>query len=109
MDYDYTVFYTHLKNLIDAHGQTLRDAADELGISAATLSRYISGLRVPDLSYVIRIATYYNVPLSWLLGMSDSRYDVIPDNLKALLSKYQQASARDREIVDFVLANYKEE
>lgn len=108
MDYDYSTFITHLQNLMDAHGQSLRDASASLGISAPTLSRYLTGQRIPDLSYAIRIAQYYNVPIAWLLGLNSSRYEQIPDEIKTIVELYQIATVDDRAVIDLILSKYKE-
>lgn len=45
-----------------------KQASDDLEISQALLSHYEKGAREPKLSFVIRVADYYNVSCDYLLG-----------------------------------------
>lgn len=53
---------------------TQKAAADALGISQALLSHYEKGIRECNLSFIVKVASYYEVTTDYLLGYSDSRY-----------------------------------
>lgn len=54
-------------------GITQKKAAQELGVSQALLSHYEKGIRECGLSFVVKIADFYNVSCDYLLGRSPDR------------------------------------
>lgn len=81
-----------------------RKAAEDLGVSQALLSHYEKGAREPGLSFVVRVADYYDVSVDYLLGrtmarngaaiaaesipdMSVEKGNVLKGNVKATLTK----------------------
>ena len=49
-------------------GQSLRDVADETGVSASTLSRIENGTGKPDAENIARLTTWLDVPMERMLG-----------------------------------------
>lgn len=82
---------------------------DEVGMTAATLSRYLSGNRTPELQYVVKIAEYFNVSIDWLLGMSGEKFEVLPKEIQDIAQLYTIATPDDRRVVQAVLHKYIEE
>lgn len=74
---------------------TLRQLSDELAkmnfkISADSLGKYERGERNPKLDKAIEIATYFHVPVSYLLGTSDDRkYFSNNDDPRLMLEQFQ--------------------
>ena len=64
-----TVFANRLKDL--RGNMTLREVADEIGITRVALGYYEKGERKPDIEILHRLATYYHVSCDYLLGLSD--------------------------------------
>ena len=64
---DYTAFRENLSSLIASKGLMSKDLAAEIGATPATISRYVTNMRDPDLEYVYRIAKYFGVSIDWLL------------------------------------------
>lgn len=56
-----------------------KQAATDLGISQALLSHYEKGIRECGLSFLIKIADYYDVSCDYLLGRTPHRYSDITD------------------------------
>ncbi len=54
-------------------GVTQKQAAEDLEVSQALLSHYEKGIRECGLSFVVRVADYYNVSCDYLLGRSAER------------------------------------
>ncbi|MDL2324479.1 helix-turn-helix transcriptional regulator [Ruminococcaceae bacterium OttesenSCG-928-A16] len=54
-------------------GITQKKAAEELGVSQALLSHYEKGIRECGLSFVVKIADFYDVSCDYLLGRSADR------------------------------------
>lgn len=66
----HTLFKQRLREL--RGNRTLKEVADSLGISRATLGFYEDGSRKPDIEILYKIAKYYNVSADYLLGISDT-------------------------------------
>ena len=60
-----------LKRAIAIRGYKQRDLAEKLGMTDATLSRYVRGNREPRGDIICKIAETLNVSAEWLLGLSD--------------------------------------
>lgn len=108
-NFDYSAFRANLRRLIEVRGFTVKGFAAEVEITAATLSRYLSGDRTPDLPYVVRLAQYFNVSIDWLLGLNGEMFDVMPKELQTVAKLYSVATLDDRNVVQAVLSKYKEE
>lgn len=67
------IFSQRLIEQREKKGVSRQTAADDLGISRASLEYYEKGLRVPDVVVLAKIADYYNVSADYLLGRSDVR------------------------------------
>lgn len=52
---------------------TLREAAKEIGFTAAALNSYENGEKLPSIRFVVKIAEYYEVSLDWLLGATGAK------------------------------------
>ena len=111
---DFPAFNDNLKRLLERFGKTPAEVADETGITRATLSRYLSGNRSPELKYVVILADYFKVTIDSMLGRSP-----ISDADEMFLSQtltpeaievgelYQLATPADRGVVNAVLKRYK--
>lgn len=62
------IFAQRLKKLRNDEGLTTRALGEILGVSNATISRYETGKRDPDLLVVKKIANYFNVSIEFLCG-----------------------------------------
>lgn len=69
----HTAFSERLANLRKERGLTQKEAAEQLGISAALLSHYEKGIRECGLDFVCKAAAFYDVTCDYLLGASDAR------------------------------------
>ncbi len=49
------------------------DLSKKIGISNVTISRYLSGDRIPRLDVITKISSAFNVSVDYLLGLSDNR------------------------------------
>ena len=84
-----------------------KSLSDDLCVPAATISRWRTGDRAPDLEYVIRISEFFGVSIDWLLGFEQDRYSSLPADRQELLRLYALASDDDRSVIKAVLAKYK--
>ena len=63
-------FARRLEQLCELRRQRPSVAAKEMGITSSSMSDYING-QLPNATSLIRIASYYEVSIDWLLGRSD--------------------------------------
>lgn len=103
---NYSIFKERINYLFNRRGLSIRGLAADLGISAPTLSRYLSGDRAPDLPYLLIISDYFHVSIDWLLGIEDGR-EAIKDEMHEIAHLYSIASMDDRKIVHAVLDKYR--
>ncbi len=106
---DTVVFARNLRRLIEGRGMTVKDFCIESEIPAATISRYLTGDREPKLSYVLRIAEFFNVSIDWLFGISESKLDIYPSEIREIASLYSTASVDDRKVIQAVLSKYRKD
>ena len=66
------------------------------GMSAATISRYLCGLRCPTVENLSRIAAALNTSSDYLLGLND-----VPDSKKLI-----DASCDDKRVIWTLLERY---
>ncbi|WP_323074991.1 helix-turn-helix domain-containing protein [Limosilactobacillus reuteri] len=64
-------------------GLTLQQVADAIGVGNNTISRYENGKREPNLETWIKLADFFDVPISYLQGFGDYNYED-----KAEIKKY---------------------
>lgn len=67
--FNQTLFAERLQKLMEAQGDTTYALASFLGLSAATISRYASGLMAPKVPTIQAIAEKYGVSPNWLMGI----------------------------------------
>lgn len=70
------------------------------GVTTATISRYLNGLRMPTVENVILLADSLNVSVDYLLGL----HDVLDD--KILTTAYSSASNDDKRVIWTLLERY---
>ena len=66
-----TIFWRKYNELCDERGIKPRTLATELGISAATVTKWVND-GMPNLDMITRIAEYFDVPIDYLINEDDS-------------------------------------
>lgn len=61
-------FGSRLKSLLENQNFNQKEFADKIGITEATLSRYINNLIVPKIEIVVKMADILNVSIDFLTG-----------------------------------------
>lgn len=79
------MFSERLNKLRNEKGITLKEMADELNTTEATLSRYENGIREPKMEFIKLISNYFSVSTDYLLGESEerSRADEIKETISS--------------------------
>ena len=62
------VFCDRLRTLIKSMGISQRELAKKIGCTEVTISRYITGERVPSATVVVKIANVFGVSVDYLIG-----------------------------------------
>lgn len=65
-------FSSKLRTLRKRENLQQGELAQELGVSRGSISFYENGDRVPDIEFLSRVSTYFNVSADWLLGLSET-------------------------------------
>lgn len=73
MDFDIEKFSYRLIVLMEDFNMRQIDLSKKIGISNVTISRYLSGDRIPRLDVITKIASAFNVSIDYLLGLSDNK------------------------------------
>ena len=73
------------------------------GVSGATISRWCSGIDMPDTANCCAIADYFDVSVDWLLLGREPRYDYFDTKLPALSQIYPQLNADMAEKVESLM------
>jgi len=63
---DLTKFGENLKELIGERNLTAKQFAIEIGVAPPTVTRYINGIRMPDINNLVLIADYFNCSIDYL-------------------------------------------
>lgn len=66
-----TIFWKKYNELCDENGVKPRAVAKELGISAATVTKWVND-GMPNLDMITRIAEYFDVPIDFLVNEDDT-------------------------------------
>lgn len=104
---DFTIFRTNLRELMDSRGLSMKALAEQVNTTPATVSRYLSSERTPDLAYVVKLAEFFGVSIGWMLGLEEDRYATLPEEYQQLINLYSKAAPDDRMVIQAVLKKYK--
>ena len=86
------IFAERLKRLREGQGLSTRALGEIVGTSNATISRYETGKRDPDLLLAHKIAQYFNVTIEYLCG-EDINSD--KENLLNIYSKLSNDNKKE--------------
>lgn len=94
------MFADRLSSCMALRGLSPHQLSERSGISAAAISRYLNGLRMPSADSLVCFSKALSVSSDYLLGLSD-------DPASAEISfAYERASAEDRRVVCTLLERY---
>lgn len=106
-DFDFSTFKERIRALVDSRGKTITALSEELGMSAATLSRYLSGNRSPDVRQLALLSQYFHVSINWLLGVEEQGGASFPSDVQDFVVLYSKASDDDKRIIRNILRKYR--
>jgi transcriptional regulator with XRE-family HTH domain len=82
-----------LKILFEESKLTLKEFGKIIGVGESTISMYLSGKRIPSDEKKIKIASYFDISIDWLLGNSDIR------EIKKGQKKDEEKNLKDKQIL----------
>jgi len=92
-----------IKELREAKGLQQAGLAIKLNTSQSTVSAYELGGRTPDVDMLVRMATFFNVSIDYLVGYSDIKRPISSNKLSAqdinLLADFESLTKSQREKV----------
>lgn len=94
-----------IRSLRNINGITQKELADKLSISPSTIGMYEQGRREPDTTTLTHIATYFNVPTDYLLGVGVfENWDILLKNktivTRRISEQAQQLSLNIKDGID---------
>lgn len=104
--YDKNTFANSLKSLLEKRGITQRSLAKKLKTTEATVSRYTSGNRTPNVETAVAIAEILDVSMDQLVGYEPPAAPRLSPDINILISCYSKASAPDRNVVWSLMDRY---
>ncbi len=104
--YDKNTFANSLKSLLEKRGITQRSLAKKLKTTEATVSRYTSGNRTPNVETAVAIAEILGVSMDQLVGYEPPAAPRPSPDVNILISCYSKASAPDRNVVWSLMDRY---
>jgi len=69
--FDIKVFSERLRELREAKGISQDNLALELKFTNSSISRWENGMQQPTISFLFKIAQYFNVSADYLIGLED--------------------------------------
>ena len=77
----------HITKLIEDSGKKLTEISSATNIPYPTLSGYNQGIRIPKKENAQKLADYFNVSISYILGIDEEKY--APSNLKIVTDSFK--------------------
>ena len=95
------MFYDTFKRLCDERGISCNKAATNIGLSNATATKWKKTGATPSGETLSKIATYFNVPIEYLLGNEDNppAHDILDDVDIAFYGNYKELSEDEKNTV----------
>lgn len=104
--YDKATFAKQLRLLKDQRGLSQKEIADRLDTTEATISRYVSGDRTPNIETAVELATLLGVSMDTLCGVEPPAVERQPPEINILINCYRHASDEDRRVIWSFLNRY---
>jgi transcriptional regulator with XRE-family HTH domain len=104
--YDKATFAKQLRLLKDQRGLSQKEIADRLDTTEATISRYVSGDRTPNIETAVELATLLGVSMDTLCGVEPPAVERQPPEINILINCYLHASDEDRRVIWSFLNRY---
>lgn len=99
---------TRIRELVIKSGKNLKEISEKTGIPYPTLSGYNQGIRVPKIDKAQKLADYFGVSVSYLMGI-DSIQMVDESRERQVIDKLLRISNQRRSLLEQLLSLEEEE
>lgn len=82
--YDNNVLAGNLKRLMERKSKRAVDVANGIGVSQATVSEWLKGRKIPRMDKVQKLANFFEVETSALIGSSQLPIQIVSENEQTL-------------------------
>ena len=97
--YSARTFGETLREHLSSHGISQKWVAEKMNTTYATVSRYVSGERVPSVESLVELAQTLNVSVDFLLGVEPPEKSRTPADVSVLTDCYARAPIAIRKIL----------
>ena len=101
-----TIFAKQFKATMVRRGITQKVMAQRLNTTEATISRYVSGERIPNVEIAAEMARILNVTVDELIGASQPSRSNESVEIDILFDCYKSATADDKDVLWTLLSRY---
>ena len=102
------IFVERVKELIKINNLTQRDLANDVGVTESTMSKYLSGDRIPGGETLSNLATALKTTTDYLLGLNNENKTMINNSeLRLLLARSTKELTPEEknELISIILDN----
>jgi len=100
-----------IKELRTSHKYTMEKLAEKIGVSKSTIAKwengYVENMRQDN---ILKLASIFNVPATYIMGYDDSEDDVPADDLtdreKHFVEVYSKLSEEQQKLVDNLMRTW---
>lgn len=92
---DREIFQRNLNHFLESSGKLQRDLADYVGAKYTTVSGWTRGISYPRADSMEKIANFFGIPTSHLIGTIDEDFSLNGDE-KNLVTYYRRAASSAR-------------
>ncbi|MEE0634550.1 MAG: helix-turn-helix transcriptional regulator [Bacilli bacterium] len=103
-----SIFVERVKELIKINNLTQRDLANDVGVTESTMSKYLSGDRIPGGETLSNLATALKTTTDYLLGLNNENKTMINNSeLRLLLARSTKELTPEEknELISIILDN----
>mgnify|MGYP004580375005 FL=1 len=103
-----SIFVDRVKELIKINNLTQRDLANDVGVTESTMSKYLSGDRIPGGETLSNLATALKTTTDYLLGLNNENKTMINNSeLRLLLARSTKELTPEEknELISIILDN----
>ena len=104
--YTKETFSTQLKSLLKKTGFSQRFLADKLNTTEATVSRYVAGVRTPNIETAVALADIFGVSMDTLVGVIPKDGSRSYPDERILMTCYEKMDQADRRVLWSFLDRY---
>lgn len=102
-------FARRIYSLRRERGLTQTELAAKIGVARSSVANWEKGIRFPEINYVQAMATVFGVPIDYLYGMSNHRYNInVPDYFELDMTKLNSVGIKRLHEYYKMLLNSKE-